>query len=144
MQFLFLSYFIVKVNITYFTKVIHLKQLSCKWMSKVHIGKKGVLFFSWSILYLPHHYWGHLQHFLWSSITSSYGIYFQCRFFKQPNFLSSLHPDSWFLFFQPLFYSMAAPCDILLTSSNYFSWKYRMEDVLWSRGIFIITSQKET
>ena len=39
---------------------------------------------------------------------------------------------------------MAAPCDIILTSSNYFSWKYHMEDVLRSRGLFIITSGKET
>ena len=39
---------------------------------------------------------------------------------------------------------MAAPCDIILTSSNYFSWKSRMEDVLRSRGLFRITSGKET
>ena len=39
---------------------------------------------------------------------------------------------------------MAAPCDIILTSSNYFSWKYRMEDVLRSRGHFRITLGKET
>ena len=39
---------------------------------------------------------------------------------------------------------MAAPCDIILTSSNYFSWKSRMEDVLRSRGLFIFTSGKET
>ena len=38
---------------------------------------------------------------------------------------------------------MAAPCDIILTSSNYFSWKSRMEDVLRSRGLFKITSGKE-
>ena len=39
---------------------------------------------------------------------------------------------------------MAAPCDIILISSNYFSWKSRMEDVLRSRGVFRITSGKET
>ena len=39
---------------------------------------------------------------------------------------------------------MAAPCDILLTSSNYFSWKSHMEDILWSRELFKITSGKET
>ena len=39
---------------------------------------------------------------------------------------------------------MAAPYDIILTSSNYFSWKSRMEDVLRSRGLFRITSGKET
>ena len=38
---------------------------------------------------------------------------------------------------------MAAPCDIILTSSNYFSWKSRMEDVLRSRGLFRITSGKK-
>ena len=38
---------------------------------------------------------------------------------------------------------MVAPCDIILTSSNYFSWKSRMEDVLWSMGLFKITSGKE-
>ena len=39
---------------------------------------------------------------------------------------------------------MDAPCDIILTSSNYFSWKSRMEDVLRSRGLFRITPGKET
>ena len=39
---------------------------------------------------------------------------------------------------------MATPCDIILTSSYYFSWKSHMEDVLWSRGLFNITSGKET
>ena len=39
---------------------------------------------------------------------------------------------------------MAAPCDIILPISNYLSWKYRMEDVLGSRKLFIITSGKET
>ena len=39
---------------------------------------------------------------------------------------------------------MAAPCDIILTISNYFSWKSRMEDVLRSRGLFRITSGKKT
>ena len=39
---------------------------------------------------------------------------------------------------------MDAPCDIILRSSNYFSWKSRMEDVLRSRGIFRITLGKET
>ena len=39
---------------------------------------------------------------------------------------------------------MATPWDIILTSSNYFSWKSRMEDVLRSRGLFRITSGKET
>ena len=48
------------------------------------------------------------------------------------------------MLFHPLFYSMATLCDIILTSSNYFSWKSRMEDVLRSRGLFRITSGKET
>ena len=39
---------------------------------------------------------------------------------------------------------MYAPCDIILTTSNYFSWKSHVEDVLQSRGLFIITSGKET
>ena len=39
---------------------------------------------------------------------------------------------------------MVAPCDIILTSSNYFSWKSRMEDVLQSMRLFRITSGKET
>ena len=39
---------------------------------------------------------------------------------------------------------MAAPCDIILTSSNYFSWKSHMEDVLRSMRLFMITSGKET
>ena len=39
---------------------------------------------------------------------------------------------------------MAAPCDIILTSSNYFSWKSCMEDVLQRRGLFTITLGKET
>ena len=39
---------------------------------------------------------------------------------------------------------MDTPCDIILTSFNYFSWKSRMEDVLRSRGVFRITSRKET
>src|SRR5882757_3984338 len=39
---------------------------------------------------------------------------------------------------------MATPCDIILTNSNYFSWKSHMEDVLRSRGLFRITSGKET
>ena len=39
---------------------------------------------------------------------------------------------------------MVAPCDIILTSSNYFSWKSRMEDVLRSNRLFRITSGKET
>ena len=39
---------------------------------------------------------------------------------------------------------MAIACDIILTSSNYFSWKSRMEDVLRSRGLFRITLGKET
>ena len=39
---------------------------------------------------------------------------------------------------------MAAPCDIILTSSNYFSWKSRMEDVLRSKGLVRITLGKET
>ena len=38
---------------------------------------------------------------------------------------------------------MDAPCDIILTSSNYFSWKSHMEDVLRSRGLFRITLGKE-
>ena len=38
---------------------------------------------------------------------------------------------------------MATPCDIILTSSNYFSWKYHMENVLQSSGNFRITSGKE-
>ena len=39
---------------------------------------------------------------------------------------------------------MATTCDIILTSSNYFSWKSRMEDVLRSMGLFRITSGKDT
>ena len=39
---------------------------------------------------------------------------------------------------------MATPTDILLTHSNYFSWKSHMEDVLRSRRLFRITSTKET
>ena len=39
---------------------------------------------------------------------------------------------------------MDTPFDIVLTSSNYFPWKSRMEDVLWSRGFYKITSGKET
>ena len=39
---------------------------------------------------------------------------------------------------------MADPCDIIFASSNYFLWKSRMEDVLRSRGLFRITSGKET
>ena len=39
---------------------------------------------------------------------------------------------------------MDTACDIILTISNYFSWKYHMDDVLWSRGLFRITSGKET
>ena len=39
---------------------------------------------------------------------------------------------------------MTTPCDIILTSSNYFSWKSRVEDVRRSRGLFRITSGKET
>ena len=39
---------------------------------------------------------------------------------------------------------MDSPCDIILTSSNYFSWKYRTEDVLQSRGLSIIILWKET
>ena len=38
---------------------------------------------------------------------------------------------------------MDTPCDIILTSSNYFSWKSRIEDILRSRGLFRITSRKE-
>ena len=38
---------------------------------------------------------------------------------------------------------MATPCDIIFTSSNYFSWKSHMEDVLQSRGLFRITSGKK-
>ena len=38
---------------------------------------------------------------------------------------------------------MAAPCDIILTISNYFSWKSHTEDVLRRRGLFRITSRKE-
>jgi len=34
---------------------------------------------------------------------------------------------------------MASPSDILLTSSNYFSWKSRMEDLLRSKGLYRIT-----
>ena len=39
---------------------------------------------------------------------------------------------------------MAVPCDIMLTISNYFSWKSRMEYVLRSRGLFRITSGTKT
>ena len=39
---------------------------------------------------------------------------------------------------------MDASCDITLTSFDYFSWKSPTEDVLRSRGLFRITSRKET
>ena len=39
---------------------------------------------------------------------------------------------------------MTTPCDIILTSSNYFSWKSRIENVLRGRGLFRIISGKET
>ena len=39
---------------------------------------------------------------------------------------------------------MAAPCDIILTSYNYLSWKSCMEDVLRSMRLFRTTSGKET
>ena len=39
---------------------------------------------------------------------------------------------------------MVTPCDIILISSNYFSWKSHMEDVLQSMVLFRITSRKET
>ena len=35
-------------------------------------------------------------------------------------------------------------CDIMLTSSNFFSCKVCMEDVLQSRGFSLITLEKET
>lgn len=38
---------------------------------------------------------------------------------------------------------MASPNDMLLTNANYFSWKYRMEDVLQSKGLYHITLGKE-
>ena len=38
---------------------------------------------------------------------------------------------------------MAAPCDVILTSYNYFPWKSHMEDVLRNRRLFRITLGKE-
>jgi hypothetical protein len=38
---------------------------------------------------------------------------------------------------------MAYPNDILLTSTNYLSWKSHMEDVLRSKGLYWITLGKE-
>ena len=38
---------------------------------------------------------------------------------------------------------MVVPCDMLLTNSNYFSWKACMEDVLRSRGLNQIILRKE-
>ena len=70
----------VKVKFTYFTKVIHLKKISCKVSLKGSSWEEWGIFFSWSILYLPRHYLGHLQHFLWSSITYSSVVTFQCLF----------------------------------------------------------------
>jgi hypothetical protein len=39
---------------------------------------------------------------------------------------------------------MASPSDLFLATSNYFSWKSRMEDVLRSKGLYRITLGKET
>jgi hypothetical protein len=38
---------------------------------------------------------------------------------------------------------MTSPIDILLTNTNYFSWKSHMEDVLRSKGLYQITLGKE-
>jgi hypothetical protein len=38
---------------------------------------------------------------------------------------------------------MASPGDILLTNTNYFSWKSHMEDVLRSKGLYQIILGKE-
>jgi hypothetical protein len=38
---------------------------------------------------------------------------------------------------------MAFPIDLLLTSTNYFSWKSYMEDVLRSKDLYQITLGKE-
>jgi hypothetical protein len=38
---------------------------------------------------------------------------------------------------------MASPVDLLLTNTNYFSWKSHMEDVLRSKGLYWITLGKE-
>jgi hypothetical protein len=38
---------------------------------------------------------------------------------------------------------MDSPSDIFLTSTNYFSWKSHMEDVLRSKGLYQITLGKE-
>jgi hypothetical protein len=37
---------------------------------------------------------------------------------------------------------MASPNDLMLTNTNY-SWKYHMEDVLRSKGLYLITLGKE-
>ena len=37
---------------------------------------------------------------------------------------------------------MASPSDVLLTSSNYFSWKSHMNDGLRSKGLYWITLGK--
>jgi hypothetical protein len=38
---------------------------------------------------------------------------------------------------------MDSPSDIFITSTNYFLWKYHMEDVLKSKGVYHITLRKE-
>jgi hypothetical protein len=43
----------------------------------------------------------------------------------------------------PTYFNMATPSDLLLTSTNYFSWKSHMEDVLRSKGFYWITLGKE-
>ena len=39
---------------------------------------------------------------------------------------------------------MVVPCDIMLTNTNYFSWKARIEEILRSRGLYWINLGKET
>ena len=39
---------------------------------------------------------------------------------------------------------MFVPCDIMLTNTNYFSWKAHIEEILRSRGLYWINLGKET
>ena len=117
--------------------MIHLKQLSCKVIFKGLSWEDGGSFFSWSFS-ICHVTIGDIFNILFGKAQLSLSeTVFSVVFFKQPDFSSSFHVGNLFLFFHPLFYSMATPCDILLTSSNYFSWKSRMEYVLRSRGLVI-------
>jgi hypothetical protein len=38
---------------------------------------------------------------------------------------------------------MAYGSDILLTSTNYFQWKYHLEDLLRCKGLYRITMEEE-